>query len=39
MWKQIIGYENIYAINEFGYVLNLSTNNIMKYFITNKGYK
>lgn len=39
MWKPIIGYEDLYMINEFGDILNLHTNCLMKYFITNKGYK
>lgn len=38
MFVQIKGFDN-YMINEDGDILNLSTNKIMKFYITNKGYK
>ena len=39
MFKPILGYEDLYSIDEFGNVLNLRTNNLMSFYISNKGYK
>ena len=39
MWKQIIGFENIYEINEYGDIRNIETGEIRSPYITNKGYK
>ena len=38
MWKNIEGFENIYLINEYGTIKSLKTGNIMKPYLTNKGY-
>ncbi len=39
IWKQIIGFENIYEINEYGDIRNSITKEIRSPYITNKGYK
>lgn len=39
MWKDIIGFEGIYKIDEYGTVLNVLTNSIRSPYISNKGYK
>lgn len=38
MWKDIIGYEGYYKINEYGDIIN-SDGLIKKPYISNKGYK
>lgn len=38
MWKNIIGYEDLYKINEYGDIIN-SNGCIKKPYISNKGYK
>ena len=38
MWKDIIGFENLYKINEYGDVINSNGKYISPY-INNKGYK
>lgn len=39
MWKDIIGFEGIYKINEYGTVINLLLKKEMKPYFNNKGYK
>lgn len=39
MWKKVIGFEDSYEINEYGDVKNLRTGKLMRYYISNKGYK
>lgn len=38
MWKPIKGWEELYAVNEFGEVKNLKTGNLIKGDINNVGY-
>lgn len=38
MWKDIIGYENLYYINEYGDIKN-NKGKILSPYISNKGYK
>ena len=38
MWKNIIGWEGYYSVNEYGEVRNDITNNIIKGDINNYGY-
>lgn len=39
MWKDIIGFEGIYEINEYGDIRDFQTKKLRKYYINNKGYK
>lgn len=39
MWKDIVGYEGFYSIDEYGNILNLRTNKLISGYINNKGYK
>lgn len=39
MWKDIIGFEEIYQINEYGDVLDKKSGRLMSPYISNKGYK
>lgn len=39
MWKDIIGFENLYKINEHGDVFSIRSQKIISPYITNKGYK
>lgn len=39
MMKDIIGYEGIYQINEYGEIRRADTFKLMRPYITNKGYK
>ncbi len=39
MWKDIIGFEGIYKLNEYGDVFSLKSNKILTPYISNKGYK
>ena len=39
MWRDIIGYEGIYSISEYGDILINATGKLKKIWITNKGYK
>lgn len=34
MWKDIIGYEGLYKINEYGDVLSLVSNKILSNYIS-----
>ena len=38
MWKDIIGYEGLYAISDKAEVMNVQTGNILKPWLNNKGY-
>ena len=38
MWKDIIGYEGIYAISDKGEIINVKTGLLKKPWINNKGY-
>ena len=38
MWIDIIGWENLYAINEYGEVKNQITNNLIVGDINSAGY-
>ena len=37
-WKDIPGYEGIYKINEYGYIMNISTGNIRNLKPRKNGY-
>lgn len=39
MWKNILGYENLYMINEYRDIFSLKSNQYIKPYISNKGYK
>ena len=39
MWKEIIDFEGLYEINEYGEIRNIITNEIRSPYISNKGYK
>ena len=39
MWKDVIGYENIYQINEYGDIKDLRTGKLRAPYVTKKGYK
>jgi len=39
MWKDIIGFEDTYCINEYGDIFNKKRNILMRYYLNNKGYK
>lgn len=39
MWKDIIGFEGLYKINEYGDVFSIRSNKLLSPYITNKGYK
>lgn len=39
MWKDIPGYEELYKVNEYGDILSSYTNKILKYSISQDGYK
>lgn len=39
MWKDIINYEGIYQINEYGDIISVGTGRILSPYINNKGYK
>ena len=39
MWKDIIGFEGIYKINEYGDVMKISSGKILSPYINNHGYK
>ena len=39
MWKNIVGFEDNYMINEDGNIINKKTNKYLHPYITNKGYK
>lgn len=39
MWKDIIGYEGLYKINEFGDIYSIRLNRLLSPYISNKGYK
>ena len=39
MWKDIIGYEGLYKINEYGDIFSILKNKLLKPYISNKGYK
>lgn len=39
MWKDIIGYEDIYQINEYGDIRDTETKTTRSPYISNKGYK
>ena len=39
MWKDVVGFEGIYEINEFGDIRNAIDKTPRKFYITNKGYK
>lgn len=39
MWKDIIGFEGIYEINENGDIRDFKSKQLRNYYINNKGYK
>lgn len=39
MWKDIIGYEGLYLINEYGDIYSQISNKLLAPYISNKGYK
>ena len=39
MWKDIIRYEGLYKINEYGDIFSILKNRLLKPYISNKGYK
>ena len=39
MWKDIINYEGLYKIDEYGNIFSLRSNRYLKPYISNKGYK
>lgn len=39
MWKDVINFEGLYKINEFGDIYSILTNRILKPYLSNKGYK
>jgi hypothetical protein len=39
MWKDVLGYENIYQINEYGDIKDVRSKKLRSPYITKKGYK
>lgn len=39
MWKDIINYEGLYKINEYGDIYSIISDKIIQPYISNKGYK
>lgn len=39
IWKDIVGYEEIYQVSNFGNVKNIRTNKILKYGINDQNYE
>lgn len=39
IWKDIPGYEGLYRVNQWGEIYSLYTNKILKYSISQDGYK
>lgn len=39
IWKDIEGFEGLYKVNEYGEIFSFYTNKILKYSISNDGYK
>lgn len=39
MWKDVIGFEDLYQINEHGEIKNKEDGSLLKYYISGSGYK